>query len=367
MVQDAGLLGAQPVVGVGTQDAVLAMGVRRAGRGGRGRHGGHRTAGALLAVLGLLVASLLSGLAASSPAAAKDKVVFHVGMLGEGVDSLNPFLGFQAPSYEMWGLTYDYLTGYTMKDMSPAPGLATKWTTSSDGKTWTFTVRSGVKFSDGVPLTAADVAYTYNRILHGTVEQSNWLSYLNGVTKVTAPNATTVVLKLKQPSRDPAAAADPDRARAHLEERQREGDQELPGRADRRQAGRRLRAVPAGPGHRGRLDVQVRGQPRLLGRHAPHRRGRLPVLQERRLRRAGPDQGRDRLRREHHRARGEEPAEPRRRSPPTTATPRASTRSPSTPARCRPRRAGTRSATRTRPCSTRSSGTRSATRSTCRS
>ena len=199
VIQDAGLLGAQPVVGVGTQDTVLAMGVRRAGRGRRGRHGGHRTAGALLAVLGLLVASLLSGLAAGSPAAAKDKVVFHVGMLGEGVDSLNPFLGFQAPSYEMWGLTYDYLTGYTMKDMSPAPGLATKWTTSSDGKTWTFTVRSGVKFSDGVPLTAADVAYTYNRILHGTVEQSNWLSYLNGVTKVTAPNATTVVLKLKQP------------------------------------------------------------------------------------------------------------------------------------------------------------------------
>jgi len=132
-------------------------------------HGGHRTAGALLAVLGLLLASLISGLATSSPAAAKEKVVFHVGMLGEGVDSLNPFLGFQAPSYEMWGLTYDYLTGYTMKDMSPAPGLATKWTTSPDGRTWTFTVRSGVKFSDGVPLTAADVAYTYNRILHGTV------------------------------------------------------------------------------------------------------------------------------------------------------------------------------------------------------
>jgi peptide/nickel transport system substrate-binding protein len=168
---------------------------------GRGaRHGGHRTAGALLAVLGLLLASLMSGLATSSPAAAKNKIVFHVGMLGEGVDSLNPFLGFQAPSYEMWGLTYDYLTGYTMKDMSPAPGLASKWTTSSDGKTWTFTVRKGVKFSDGVPLTAADVAYTFNRILHGTVEQSNWLSYLTGVTKVTAPNATTVVLTLKKPS-----------------------------------------------------------------------------------------------------------------------------------------------------------------------
>ena len=151
-------------------------------------------------MLGLLLASLVSGLAIGSPAAAKDKVVFHVGMLGEGVDSLNPFLGFQAPSYEMWGLTYDYLTGYTMKDMSPAPGLATKWTTSPDGKTWTFTVRSGVKFSDGVPLTAHDVAFTYDRILKkGSVEGTNWLSYLNGVTKVTAPNDATVVLTLKQP------------------------------------------------------------------------------------------------------------------------------------------------------------------------
>jgi peptide/nickel transport system substrate-binding protein len=149
--------------------------------------------------LGLLVATLLPGLAIGAPAQGKDKVVFHVAMLGEGVDSLNPFLGFQAPSYEMWGLTYDYLTGYSMKDMSPEPDLATKWTTSPDGKTWTFTVRSGVKFSDGVPLTAKDVAYTYNRVLHGTVEGTNWISYLNGVKSVSAPNDTTVVMKLKQP------------------------------------------------------------------------------------------------------------------------------------------------------------------------
>jgi peptide/nickel transport system substrate-binding protein len=209
--RDGGVAAAQPEVGVRSLDPVLGVhmgsavgdgrrrGLRPGVVGRRGRHGGHRTAGALLVTLGLLLAALIPGLAVGSSAAAKEKIVFHVGMLGEGVDSLNPFLGFQAPSYEMWGLTYDYLTGYTMKDMSPAPGLATKWTTSPDGKTWTFTVRTGVKFSDGVPLTAADVAYTFNRVLHGSVEQSNWLSYLNGVTKVTAPNATTVVLKLKQP------------------------------------------------------------------------------------------------------------------------------------------------------------------------
>jgi peptide/nickel transport system substrate-binding protein len=154
----------------------------------------------VLVALGLFLGTLLPGLAVGSPAQGHDKVVFHVAMLGEGVDSLNPFLGFQAPSYEMWGLTYDYLTGYSMKDMSPEPGLATKWTTSPDGKTWTFAVRSGVKFSDGVPLTAADVAYTFNRVLHGTAESTNWISYLKGVTSVTAPNDTTLVMKLKKPS-----------------------------------------------------------------------------------------------------------------------------------------------------------------------
>lgn len=150
--------------------------------------------------LAFLLASLAPGLVAGSPAAAKAKVVFKVAMLGESVDSLNPFVGIQSPSYEMWALTYDYLVGYSMTDMSPAPDLATKWTTSSDGLTWTFTVRPGVKFSDGVPLTAKDVAYTYNRILHGKTEQASWISYLNGVTSITAPNATTVVMKLKKPS-----------------------------------------------------------------------------------------------------------------------------------------------------------------------
>ena len=68
----------------------------------------------------------------------------------------------------MWALTYDYLVGYSMKDMSPGPGLARSLgRPRDDGKTWTFHIRDGVKWSDGVPLTAADVAYTYNRVLHG--------------------------------------------------------------------------------------------------------------------------------------------------------------------------------------------------------
>ena len=135
--------------------------------------------------------------------------------------------------------------------------------------TWTFTVRNGVKWSDGEPLTAADVAYTYNRILDGAPEQPNWLSYLKGVTSVTAPDATHRGAEAEEAERRPAAAADPDRARAHLEERQREGRSRATRRADGRQAGRRLRSVPAGRGHGRRLDVPFEANPDYWG-GAPH-------------------------------------------------------------------------------------------------
>ena len=84
-------------------------------------------------------------------------------------DNLNPFVGYDAPSFEIWYLTYDSLVGYDPKTLSPmkgenSTGLATDWTISADGLTWTFTLRQNAKWSDGVPLTAKDVAFTYNYV-----------------------------------------------------------------------------------------------------------------------------------------------------------------------------------------------------------
>jgi peptide/nickel transport system substrate-binding protein len=177
------------------------------GRGGRlralvGAHAGQRTAARLLVASLAAVVAVLPGLAAPVPASsasADGDVTFTVALLN-GVDSFNPFLGVEAESYEMWALTYDYMISFSMKDMSPQPGLATKWTTSDDGLTWTFDIRSGVKWSDGEDLTAADIAYTYNRVMTGNTEGTTWSSYLNGVDKVTAPDATHVVLTLKTPN-----------------------------------------------------------------------------------------------------------------------------------------------------------------------
>jgi peptide/nickel transport system substrate-binding protein len=164
----------------------------------------HRPVAAMVC-LAVLALTCLAGVFASSAAGttlATDSdqgTTFTVGILNN-VDSFNPFNGVEAESYEMWALMYDYMISYSTKDMSPQPGLAKSWDTSDDGLTWTFHIRTGVKWSDGVPLTAADIAYTYNRILDGGPEAASWGSYLAAVKTVTSPNATTVVLKLDKPN-----------------------------------------------------------------------------------------------------------------------------------------------------------------------
>ncbi len=146
---------------------------------------------------------LLQGPVQSAGAAARTadggKVTFTVGLKNE-VDSFNPFLGIEAPSYEMWALSYDFMVGYSVDDMSPVPALAKSWKTSDDGLTWTFDIREGVKWSDGQPFTAADIAYTYNRIIDGGPEATTWESYLSQVKTVTAPDDKTVVLTLAKPN-----------------------------------------------------------------------------------------------------------------------------------------------------------------------
>jgi peptide/nickel transport system substrate-binding protein len=62
---------------------------------------------------------------------------------------------------DIWVMTnlYDTLIAPTNDGMGVQPSLATKWETSADGKTVTLTVRTDVKFSDGTPMTPADVKF----------------------------------------------------------------------------------------------------------------------------------------------------------------------------------------------------------------
>src|SRR4051794_7837386 len=98
-----------PVVRVRARHAVLAVLEGLATRHRRTAHGRHATALRGIAAAGLLLALLTPGVAltaATTPAAAAGKTTFTVGLVND-VDSFNPFLGIEAPSYEAWALTYD--------------------------------------------------------------------------------------------------------------------------------------------------------------------------------------------------------------------------------------------------------------------
>src|SRR3954466_13411575 len=75
------------------------------------------------------------------------------------------------------------------------PDLATKWTTSKDGLTYRFTLRSA-KFSDGSPITAEDARFSIDRSMK---YKGGWGFLLDAVKKVSAPDAKTVQITLKRP------------------------------------------------------------------------------------------------------------------------------------------------------------------------
>jgi peptide/nickel transport system substrate-binding protein len=79
-----------------------------------------------------------------------------------------------------------------------APDLAEKWTASSDGKTYTFNLRKGVKWHDGQPFTAADVKATFDRILKPDFKGPKCGASLKPVVlSVEQVDASTVQFKLK--------------------------------------------------------------------------------------------------------------------------------------------------------------------------
>ena len=93
---------------------------------------------------------------------------------------------------------YEGLTAVD-KNLNVVPSLAESWTVSPDGKTYTFKLRSGVKFHDGSPMDANDVASTIRRVLSKDIA-SPLASRVATVESATAVDPQTVELKLKEPT-----------------------------------------------------------------------------------------------------------------------------------------------------------------------
>ena len=134
----------------------------------------------------------------SSSGEVKEGGVFRLGT-PSAIDSLNPFVAFQADAYSTFEYIYPELVQYNPKQQF-VPDFARSWQESPDGKTWTFHTQPNAKWSDGKPLTAADVAWTYSTILKfQNGPTANSAGYVAHMKSATAPNATTVVLTYDRP------------------------------------------------------------------------------------------------------------------------------------------------------------------------
>ncbi|MBC7978360.1 MAG: ABC transporter substrate-binding protein, partial [Myxococcales bacterium] len=96
--------------------------------------------------------------------------------VAERVATLDPALGYDEISYYMLHALFDTLVDYAPGGLTLVPRLAERWSLSSDGRTYTFTLRPGIAFHDGTPITAAHMKYALERVL--AMADSPFTSYL---------------------------------------------------------------------------------------------------------------------------------------------------------------------------------------------
>jgi peptide/nickel transport system substrate-binding protein len=114
----------------------------------------------------------------SSGGSSGSGTTINVGILTPAA-AINPVTVADQGGLDMLGQTGEYLT-FSDQTLTLKPQLATSWTSNSTADVWTFTIRQGVKFHNGHPLTADDVVYTY-QLQTNPKSASNALSALGGV------------------------------------------------------------------------------------------------------------------------------------------------------------------------------------------
>jgi peptide/nickel transport system substrate-binding protein len=135
-------------------------------------------------------------------AAVRKDVRIGVPSLQAPVDAAGALEG---PSALVARQVFDTLVAYREGTTDVEPALATRWAVSREGLVWTFTLRDNVRFHDGAPLAAADVAASFERQLKAEPQQRAlvWGALLRGapgvLREVRAVDAKTVQFVLAQP------------------------------------------------------------------------------------------------------------------------------------------------------------------------
>lgn len=160
-----------------------------------------RRRGATLAALVaafLTVVPLAASVQAAPAARAQSPQVLRVALVQE-IDHLNPFTASFASSAMIGRFAWEFLTLPSAEDATPTGGVAESWESSQDKLTWTFTIREGMTWSDGEPVTAHDAAFTFNKIMSDPKAAEANGSYVVNFEKVSAVDDRTLVIETEEP------------------------------------------------------------------------------------------------------------------------------------------------------------------------
>src|SRR5258706_4932367 len=115
-------------------------------------------------LISLLIVVFLLSFTVLQPLHAADASSVTMAFLEAEAVKLDPQTADALDDFQVLWNVCEGMVGYDSKTLAPIPALATSWDISSDGLTYTFHLRSGVKFQNGRAMTADDVVYTFNRL-----------------------------------------------------------------------------------------------------------------------------------------------------------------------------------------------------------
>ncbi len=132
-----------------------------------------------------------------SPSSGDDAKTMRIATSGF-VDTFNPFVSIYLLPTNLIRYMYENLVQNSDVDGSPTKGLADHWDVTDGGKTWTFTLQDDLEWSDGEPITSADVKYTFDQMMEVPELSVANGSLVSNFDTVEAPDDKTVVITLKE-------------------------------------------------------------------------------------------------------------------------------------------------------------------------
>ncbi|GCE27999.1 ABC transporter substrate-binding protein [Dictyobacter alpinus] len=178
----------------------------------------------IIATMLILMATVLSACGGGDAGTAKpsgdkapaDKQVFNWPLVGiQDIKTFDPAMATTQTSLQAIGMVFTGLVSLD-NDQKVVPELADSWNVTDGGKTYTFKLHPGLKFSSGREVTSADVAYSLDRALQPDLASPAAPSYLNLIQdsdkllagkiktiindSITTPDKDTIVIKINQPA-----------------------------------------------------------------------------------------------------------------------------------------------------------------------